>query len=67
MQKLRQKRKSSDPEEIIKSFENNVKDGPNYVCSACHRIMYRAKVVELNEAKYTKGPSEMIDKVCSTD
>jgi hypothetical protein len=63
MQKLRQKCKSSDPEEIIKSFENDVKDGPNYVCSACHRMMYRATVFELNEAKYTKGPSEMIDKV----
>ena len=61
----REQRNSSLPEQIIQSFENNVKDGPDYICSVCHRMMYRATVVALNEDKYTKGSSKMIKDILS--
>ncbi len=31
-----------------------VKEGPDYVCTCCHRLMYRKTVVEFKPTKYSK-------------
>ncbi len=45
----------------IDLFCNTVKSGPEFVCTVCHRLMYKISVVLLNIAKY----SEYADTVLS--
>ena len=37
--------------------------GPDFVCTSCHRLMYKANVVPCNKSKYTKASGELLDQV----
>lgn len=37
-----------------RSFISAISEGPDYVCTCCHRLMYRKTVVEFNPTKYSK-------------
>ena len=49
-------KKASDVsvQQAIVSFHSDIKNGPDFVCTCCHRLMYSKSVVSCNPAKYTK-------------
>ena len=42
-------------ESAIASFLCKVKMGPDFVCTCCHRMMYKQNVVPCNKLKYIKA------------
>ena len=48
---------------IIEEFIAKVKIGPDYVCTSCHRMLYKHTVVQFKPSKYTKASSELLDKL----
>ena len=50
-------------ETAIANFHSKAKFGPDFVCTCCHRMMYRKSVVPCNTDKYTKASVEVIEKV----
>ena len=46
----------------ISSFHSKTKSGSDYVCTSCHRMMYRQSVIP---CKYTKYNSEVVKQVLS--
>ncbi len=51
----------------IESFISKTKQGPDYVCVACHRLMYRQTVIVLNKNKYTKTKTSLLNTVVGDD
>ena len=51
----------------ISAFHAEVKLGPDFVCTCCHRMMYRKSVTLCNKANYTKASADVIQKVFSAD
>ena len=51
----------------ISVFHSDVKSGPDFVCTCCHRMMYRKNVVQCNKTKYTKACLDVLEKVFSAD
>ena len=41
-------------EQTIYAFHSETKGGPDFVCTCCHRMMYRKSVVQCKKSKYTK-------------
>ena len=39
-------------QQAIVSFHSDIKNGPDFVCTCCHRFMYRKSVILCNVAKY---------------
>ncbi len=48
---------------VIDDFMAKVRIGPDYVCTSCHRMLYRHSVVPFKPSKYTKADSELVDKL----
>ena len=48
----------------VSAFHSKVKFGPDYVCTCCHRMMYRKSVILCNKAK---ASADVIQKVFSAD
>ena len=42
------------------TFMQACKDGPDYVCNCCNRLMYRKTVTEFSTAKYHKAPTQIL-------
>ena len=51
----------------VNSFIAKTKQGPDYVCVSCHRLMYRQTVIPLNKIKYTKASESLLDMVIGDD
>ena len=51
----------------VSAFHSEVKLGPDYVCTCCHRMMYRKSVISCNKANYTKASADVIQKVFNAD
>ena len=51
----------------MSAFHSEIKLGPDFVCTCCHRMMYRKSVIPCNKAKYTKASADVIQKVFSAD
>ena len=45
------------------TFTSAVKQGPDYVCTCCHRLMYHQSVQGFHREKYTKLTKARSDKV----
>ena len=54
-------------EQAIVSFHSDIKNGPDFVCTCCHRLMYRKSVVPCNPAKYSKCSNDLLNCVFSAD
>ena len=54
-------------QQAIMSFHADIKNGPDFVCSCCHRLMYSKIVVPCNLAKYTKCTNNLLECVFSAD
>ena len=51
----------------VSAFHSKVKLGPDYVCTCCHRMMYRKSVIPCNKTNYTKASADVVQKVFSAD
>ena len=56
---------SQSIEEASQAFAAALKEGPDYVCTCCHRLMYRKTVIEFRPAKYMKLSEELLHQVFS--
>ena len=45
----------------VSAFHSEIKLGPDFVCTCCHRMMYRKSVIPCNKAKYTKASADVIN------
>ena len=48
---------------VIEEFQAKVKVGLEYVCTSCHRMMYKHSVVIFKPTKYTQAFSELLGKI----
>ena len=48
---------------VIEEFQAKVKVGPEYVCTSCHRMMYKHSVVIFKPTKYTQASPELLGKI----
>ena len=51
----------------IENFQSLTKLGPEFVCTCCHRMMYKQSVVSCNPTKYAKIESAMLDEIFHAD
>ena len=56
--RMYQSRANSDLTEITKLFEEKIKSGPDFVCTCCHRMMYRPNVRPYHTGKFPKLTKE---------
>ena len=54
-------------DQAITAFHAEVKLGPNFVCTYCHRMMYINSVSLCNKEKYTKASLSVLQQVFSSD
>ena len=59
-QKQRRIGQSSTLFEASQAFISAIKEGPDYVCVCCNRLMYRKTVQQFKEFNYDKAPSEFV-------
>ena len=59
-QKQRRIVQSSTLFEAAQAFISAIKEGPDYVCVCCNRLMYRKTVQQFKEFNYDKAPSEFV-------
>ena len=50
-------------DEAILAFHAKIKEGHDYVCTVCHRMMYRLGVVVYSRDNYCKGDPIMLESV----
>ena len=48
---------------ISDKFAAKVKTGPDFVCTCCHRMMYRDNVILYHESRYVKFSQEEVGKI----
>ena len=66
----KRRRKRSDIvslQHVIDSFIAKTKQGPDYVCTSCHRLMYKQNVVPVNVHKYSKATPALLADVVGTE
>lgn len=49
------------------SFLSKIKVGPEFICTSCHRMMYKQNVVPYNRTKYTKTGVKVLESVFSAE
>ena len=54
-------------EKCITDFQSKVKQGPEFVCTCCHCMMYKQTVVPYRRAKYPKASNELLEQVFSAE
>ena len=47
------------------AFISKIKIGPDFVCTCCHRMMYKQMVLPFNKFKYTKASNQLLEQVFS--
>ena len=69
MASMRAAKKTSDVsvQQAVMSFHSDIKNGPDFVCTCCHRLMYSKSVVPCNLAKYSKCSSNLLKSVFRDD
>ena len=48
---------------VIEEFQTKVKVCPEYVCTSCHRMMYKHSVVTFKPTKYTQASPELLGRI----
>ena len=54
-------------EHAILSFHHDIKNGPDFVGTYCHCMMYRKSVVPCNLVKYSKCSNDLLQNAFSAD
>ena len=57
------RRQCSTNEKAIAKFWAKIQFGADYVCTSCHRLMYRNSVVTCNRGKYSTDEELLLDSV----
>ena len=52
---------------VIDSFRAKTKQGPDYVCISCHRLMYKQNAVPVKVHKYSKATPALLADVLGTE
>ena len=67
MASVRSAKKAKDVsvEQAIVCFHSDIKNGPDFVCTCCHCLMYRKSVIPCNVAKYSKCGDDLLKCVFS--
>ena len=47
----------------ISNFLGKIRQGPDYVCTCCHRMIYKQNVISYNIHKYTKCSTDVLENV----
>ena len=50
----------SSVQDASQTFFSGVREGPDHVCTCCHRLMYRKTVVEFHPIKYSKLSEDLL-------
>ena len=56
--RLRQACTPSDIVQASEAFIRATREGPDYICVCCNRLMYRKTVIEFKLTKYNKAPTD---------
>ena len=48
---------------VSKVFNKTVKEGPDYACTCCHRLIYRQTVLGFKVDKYSKAPKDLLQRL----
>ena len=69
MATMRTYKKTNDMsiQKAIIFFHSDIKNGPDFVCTCCHRLMHSKSVVSCDLAKYSKCSSDLLKCVFSAD
>ena len=54
-------------EKYITDFQSKIKQGPEFVCTCCHRLMYKQTVIPCTKTKYTKASNELLEQIFSAE
>ena len=66
LRKLQKRSSLSETEsKAIKTFCAIVKEGPVFVCTSCHRLMYRENVKIFNQSDYSKCEEALLNRCIS--
>ncbi|VDI58300.1 Hypothetical predicted protein [Mytilus galloprovincialis] len=57
--------RTADTDAVIHTFQQSIKTGPTFICTVCHRLMYKECVTMFNENNY-KACDEDLLKKCNT-
>ena len=61
------KTKDVSIQQAIVLFHSDIENGPDFVCTCCHRLMYRKSVVPCNLTKYSKCSNDLLNCVFSAE
>ncbi|XP_062572298.1 uncharacterized protein LOC134234263 [Saccostrea cucullata] len=65
--RLKQKNLEQE-EEVIRLFKENAKEGPDYACTCCHRLLFKNQVQACEHLMYEKSESaRTISDICLLD
>ena len=67
VRKTRKRASETSIEHAISAFRSETKGGPDFVCTCCHRMMYRKSVIQCNKSKYTKTSPVVLQEVFSVN
>ena len=62
-QKLNRLKATVAIDHAINAFHFKIKQGPEFVCTCCHRMMYKQNVISCNVDKYNKCSAEVLQNV----
>ena len=62
-----QRRQCSTVDKAVEKFLSKIAIGADFVCTSCHRLLYRNSVVTCNRDKYNKCKEELLESVLSSN
>ena len=62
-----QRRQCSTIEKAVAKFLSKIAIGADFVCTSCHRLLYRNSVVTCNRDKYNKCKEELLESVLGSN
>ena len=54
-------------DKAVAKFLSKMAIGADFVCTSCHRLLYRNSIMTCNRAKYTKCIEELLDSVLGSN
>ena len=58
-------RRRKNIEQVKMKFQSEIKEYPEYVCSVCHRLLFKKQVKKCSKAKYNTSPrKERLAEMC---
>ena len=62
-----QRRQCSTVDKAVAKFLSKIAIGADFVCTSCHRLLYRNSVVTCNRDKYNKCKEELLESVLGSN